>query len=54
MIDTKSAVPAYKREGLFLVFSSAVESVLKRRVQFYLIASVIARVHGKVRSLSKS
>ena len=31
-----------------------VESVLKRRVQFCLIASLAARVHGKVHSLSKS
>ena len=31
-----------------------VKSVLKARVQFCLIASLIARVHGEVRSLSKS
>ena len=31
-----------------------VKSVLKRRVQFRLIASLTARTHGKVRSLSKS
>ena len=31
-----------------------VKSVLKRRVQFCLIGSLIAHVHKKVRSLSKS
>ena len=31
-----------------------VKSVLKRRVQFHLIASLTARARGKVRSLSKS
>ena len=29
-------------------------SVIKRHVQFYLTASLTARVHGKVRSLSES
>ena len=36
------------------MFYLYVKSVLKLHVQFCLIASLIARVHGKVRSLSKS
>ena len=33
------------------MFSKIVKSVLKRHVQFYPIASLIACAHGKVRSL---
>ena len=38
----------------FSMESLLLKSVLKRRVQFRLIASLTARAHGKMRSLSKS
>ena len=36
------------------VSSNFLKSVLRHHMQFHLIASLIARVHGKKRSLSKS